>query len=491
MNESATDTPAPMPVTYAPPGFFGHIGIAREDITPPPGIYHRNWGAATHEVAEGIHAPLTLTVMTLQTNADAPPLILAAADLGWWRDPKDEKAFRQSILDLLGLDAAQFVLNFSHTHAGPALCRDDADKPGGHLIAPYLDQLRDSVAQAAQRALAKAEPCSLDFGYGKCGLATNRDFFSVQENRYICGYNPNAPADDTLLIGRISDANGGRVASLANYACHPTTLAFENRLISPDFVGMIRPTVEGEEGAREPCLFLQGASGELAPRLGYIAPRTGTPTEFVDVNGSMLAASIEATLRAMDGIPVGSRLRFQGVVESGAPLAIWDYEPYAYPSTLKAFCVDVELLLKPEWRGETEQERQWAAAGDAASLERLRRRRRTRIALTEASDGGATAKIPVWIWQIGDAFLVGHPNEAYSQLQIELRAAFPDTAIVVMNITNGWYGYLPPADCYGTDRYSVWQTPFDKGALEILIARCKEEIDKMRGASNERRSDTP
>ena len=31
------------------------FGIAVGDITPPVGIYHRMWGAATHERAEGIH----------------------------------------------------------------------------------------------------------------------------------------------------------------------------------------------------------------------------------------------------------------------------------------------------------------------------------------------------------------------------------------------------------------------------------------------------
>ena len=468
------------PKTFSHPGFSGFIGVAREDITPPVGIYHRNWGAATHETAEGVHSPLTLTVMTFQAAENGDPLVLAAADLGWWRDPKDERQFRQSVLDALNLDPARFMLNFSHTHAGPVLCRDDADKPGGDLIEPYLDFLRDALIRAAHHARQNAQKATLDFRYGKCGLAANRDFLTPDGKRYLCGFNPNAPADDTLLIGRVF-VEGTLGATLANYACHPTTLAFENRLISPDFVGKIRETTERWFGQTRPCLFLQGASGELGPRIGYVAPRVPVPTGFAEGNGSTLTTSIQACLMVMKEIPPGSQLRFQGVVESGAPLAIWDYEPYSHPPHLNAVCVDVELPIKPEWRGETEEERQWEAVGDAASLERLRRRRRIRLAL----GGGETAKMPLWVWQVGDAFFVGHPNEAYSHLQIELRAAFPDTAIVVMNVTNGWHGYLPPADCYGTDRYSVWQTPFDKGSLEILITRCKEEIERLRESADD------
>ncbi|MEQ9066645.1 MAG: hypothetical protein RLO18_07980 [Gimesia chilikensis] len=33
--------------------FRGRIGVATVDITPPVGIYARNWGAAKHDVRPG------------------------------------------------------------------------------------------------------------------------------------------------------------------------------------------------------------------------------------------------------------------------------------------------------------------------------------------------------------------------------------------------------------------------------------------------------
>ena len=59
--------------------FVGRIGVAREDITPPVGIYARSWGAAVHDVAEGIHRPMTVTALTLQERnkrGKNPPLVL-------------------------------------------------------------------------------------------------------------------------------------------------------------------------------------------------------------------------------------------------------------------------------------------------------------------------------------------------------------------------------------------------------------------------------
>src|SRR5262245_54060804 len=41
------------PTVFAHSSFAGCIGVAREDITPPAGIYARNWGASQYDLAEG------------------------------------------------------------------------------------------------------------------------------------------------------------------------------------------------------------------------------------------------------------------------------------------------------------------------------------------------------------------------------------------------------------------------------------------------------
>ena len=76
-------TPASTPPRSPPTGAFaGKIGIARRDITPPVGIFSRNWGAAKGDVATGVHRPLTLTALTLQSTSGGP-LVIIDTDLGW------------------------------------------------------------------------------------------------------------------------------------------------------------------------------------------------------------------------------------------------------------------------------------------------------------------------------------------------------------------------------------------------------------------------
>ena len=229
--------------------FFGWIGLAREDITPQIGIYSRNWGAALHDAADGIHRPLTLTALTLQTANDEPPLVWIDADAGWWRSLSVARTFRARLLEALELDSSRLLFGLTHTHAAVPLT--DAPEPewkGGDLLAPYLDRMFEAAVDAVKGALASAEQATLAWHTGRCALAGARDLTDPDPSRArrVCGFDPTAAADDTLLVGRVTDGRGRNLATLCHYACHPTTLAWENHQISPDYVGAMRETVERE-----------------------------------------------------------------------------------------------------------------------------------------------------------------------------------------------------------------------------------------------------
>lgn len=453
--QRAGGEPGVGPIAQQPSGFRGLIGIARRDITPPVGIRHRNWGPATTDTAGGVHRPLTLTAMALTSAAGGDPVLLLAIDGTWWRRVKDEADFRGAVLRELQLTQAQLLCCLSHTHAGPVLCAADSELAGGALIPPYLQSLRDAAVDAGRQALAGRTPATLDWAVGRSDLAANRDL--LIDGKPLVGFAPAEPADDTVLVGRISAADGAVLGTLVNYACHPTTLAWQNDLLSPDYVGALRETVERTTGA--PCLFLQGASGDLAPREQY----TGD-TAVVDRHGTAVGHAALAALATMP--PAGAGLQLTGVVESGAPLAIWRPVPADLPTALTAVVTAVELPLKPVPTIEDLQ-RQWAGIDPRSREERILRARHLREGYLQP---GATAvRHPVWAVLIGDAVLIAHPGEAYSALQVELRRRFADRAIVVANLTNGpGFVYLPNDRAYARAAYASWQTPLARGALELL-----------------------
>ncbi|GAA5221691.1 neutral/alkaline non-lysosomal ceramidase N-terminal domain-containing protein [Membranihabitans marinus] len=449
-----------------PSTFTGIIGVAEVDITPPIGIYTGNWGAAKQHVATGIHSPLYLTCLTLQDSDQNQPLVMISMDLGWWKDGNDEKRVRAAVLSALNLSEENLMICLTHTHAGPSICSGDINKPGGDHIERYLSRLEDAMIKAISQAIGTAKRSTLTWQYGSCDLAKNRDMSDIHQDRMLVGYNAEVEADNTLLVGRVTDEDHTTRAILVNYACHPTTLAWENTEISPDYIGAMRALLRKETGAI--CLFLQGASGELSPIVQYVGQQS-----VADQHGRMLGYAVLSTLEAMPR--ANHQLSLDGVVESGAPLAVWKEKPISVVSLCKAYKITVTLPLK-SMPIAAELQAQYEAETDAVLKERLWRK----LCIRRAIGDGFEMESSVWIWKLGSSYLVGQSNETYSIFQQRLRQIISPHTIAVMNLVNGSVGYLPPQSYYDKNVYSVWQTPFEKGSLEILMDQLAITLDSIK-----------
>ncbi len=446
-------------------------GVAVRDVTPPVGIYARTWGAAAHDAAEGVHRPMTATAAVFRPlMGEGPTLALVALDLGWFQNLQDEHALRQAVLARTGLTPASLLVNLSHTHAGPNVNSMLPDLPGGDLVPGYLAALTQAVGDAVQAALDGLAPAWTVWGQGRCDLAVNRDFWDEAEGRYACGFNPAAPADDTVLVGRVTGDDGTVRATLFNYACHPTTLAWENRLISPDFVGAAREVLEQAFDA--PALFLQGASGELAPREGYVGD-----TAVADRNGRQLGYAAASALTALP--PPATQFVYTGIMPSGADLGTWAHQPIGdaqrqAAERLVSRLGEVELERKPL---PSVEELRAAIATTENRREQEKLRRRLFIQQTLGAD--AVHRMPVWTWRLGQAVVVAVPNEPYSVLQQELRQRFPGVPLLVLGVTNGTLGYLAPADLYDRGLYQEQQSPYAPGGLEKTIEALSMEVAEL------------
>lgn len=231
------------------------FGIATGDITPPVGIYHRMWGAAKHDRSTGVHRPLIASALLFRSAGNA-----SSPDMQQLMIALDHCLFEQTEIDRIvaaieqetGIASECVVVVFSHTHAAGLLTRDRSDLPGGEMIPEYLDGLAATVAQLAASAVENLQDVVICYANGHCDLAAHRDLYDEATNQWVCGYNPNGRADDLALVARVTDASDSIVATLVNYACHPTTLAWDNQLISPDYPGAMREVIEQVTGA--PCV---------------------------------------------------------------------------------------------------------------------------------------------------------------------------------------------------------------------------------------------
>jgi len=450
---------------YRLPSFNGRFGVARRDITPPTGIYARNWGLAEHDVASDIHQPLTLTALVISAHGGEPSFAIVALDLGWWRSVAEEEILARAVADA-GFDPAQTLLALSHTHAGPSFCPHDADKPGGALIVPYLERVAGEITDALKSARASMVEGTLEVLAGTSPLAACREL--AVDGRPVVGWNPDAPADQTLLFGRISDAAGRCLATIVNYACHPTIMAWQNRAISPDYVGTMRQLVEEETSA--PCLFLQGASGDLAARHQY----TGD-LRVAEKAGRVLAHSVLALWHQMP-LP-NHELVFTGTVESGAPLGLWEQRPRseAPARELQILPSRVSLPIADTLPSREALMRESAATTDRTLLERLARLKRRRDAVGDC----ATAPRPCVTARLGDIRLAAISDEAYSAMQRSLREETGTNPLFVVTLVNRNLGYLVPEALHSPEHYASRVTPYAPGSFELMQRHLKEQLRKI------------
>lgn len=456
---------ATAPAAFRHSEFRASIGVARTDITPPLGIYARLWGSARHDVAIGVHRPLTATAVVIYDRQERSKLVLLSLDVvALWHE--ENEAIRRAITSAYSLGPAQLILHVSHTHSSPMLARRHFERTGGEHIAPYLDSLPARCVELVAEADAARVDSVLTWAYGHCCLAFNRDAVDHSSGRGVCGLNPARTADDTILVGRVTDSDRRVRCTLVNYACHPVSLGGGNQRLSPDYPGSMRELVERETGGT--CVFLHGASGDLTPRLSY-----ESDVEAAEVNGRELGYAVLATLTGM--LPPSSELAYAGVEESGTALGVWHCRPrLAVPDVLSAVAHRLMLPLKTLPPREDILAR-IAAKPPAYELERLERM----LAMRERIGKSAEGPLLVTVWRLGDAFIVATTGEAYSKFQLDLRARFAGRAVAVLNLSNGATSYLPEHAAYDADNYPARVTEYAPGGLERTTSSAIDLLDRL------------
>ena len=121
--------------------------------------------------------------------------------------------------------------------------------------------------------------------------------------------------DHSVDVIGFDDKDGNVVSTIVGYACHPTILGPENKLLSPDYPGHMRKTVENVVGGS--CLFLQGAAGNQGPIHGFVGE-----VEVARKAGKILG--LEASKVRMSLDPFEREEKLVEIIPAGADLGIYE-----------------------------------------------------------------------------------------------------------------------------------------------------------------------
>lgn len=403
------------------------IGVARSDISPADGTPLA--GYAWWRGSRGVRDPLTATALVLDDGARR--LAIVAMDL-----LAIHEATAQAILDAAcgpaGLGPDAVLLACSHSHSAPVASTSERAKASQRA---YVAALIPKVTDALVRAAGALTPATLYSGATAADLAVHRRPLGP-DGKARLEANPDGPVDRTVGLLQFRDPAGRPLATVVNIACHPTTLGPRHKHASAVWPGVMRAAVEAQSGA--PCLFLQGATGDLNPTHEWSTP--AADLAGMAALGQRAAAAVLAalpTLRETTAVPLAA-------ARTRVPLAL---EPEPHPRTGRPMTYRQAL-----WR------RTHIPPIFADRL--LDAFYPWKSTLSDSGDGPPTLPLTTQTLRLGDVAIAALGAETFQAIGADLRARSPARLTLIAAYANAMIGYLPTAEDHAHGGYEVDLSPY-------------------------------
>ncbi len=405
-------------------------GIARKIISPPKGIYLIGYGKRFGG-NRGIRDDLTATAVTFDDGKRHVTLV--TLDLL----AVNEQTFRK----IQKRTHPNLMLCCAHTHSAPLTY---ADKKSPRKNQRYLDFLITETAAAIRASQENMQPVQLAWAKGESQIAVNRRERKA-DGRIEIGVNPEGGVDRSLAILQIQTEEGKALANIVNLACHNTVFGPKNQRVSADWAGEMRKNVEAQTGV--PCLYIQGAAGDLNPR--RIAAETDE--EALVRIGAEVADDVFSALTELSPL-APAPIRF----EAGEVFLPLKANADTSASSLYKSALAKEVGV-PKW-----------------AVDPLLNYLYPWKTNLHAQNGIWTIPVQRAFMQLGDFSLAGLGMEVFHEVGLRIKREAPTKYAMFSGVCNGCVGYLPSEAEYALGGYEVEVTPYFYRLPGILAPQAAE-----------------
>ncbi|MFP6583015.1 MAG: neutral/alkaline non-lysosomal ceramidase N-terminal domain-containing protein [Candidatus Hydrogenedentota bacterium] len=379
------------------------VGFGRSVITPDSPVWMAGYASRT-EAGFGKAHDLWAKAFAMEDASGNRVVILTADLIGLTLDVSDAVARR--IETTHGIPRSNLLFNASHTHSGPVVINDGLHTMYGlegieqERAATYTEGLHEHLYAAIDQALGNLAPGSVSWGIGEAAFAQNRREYTAKG--VINRYNPIGPIDHDVPTLVARDAKGKIVGVLFGYACHNTTVGFQE--FSGDYAGYAQIHVEkAYPGAT--ALFAAGCGGDQNP----LPRRT---VELAEKYGRELGEAVER------------------VVDGGMTLVSGGIET-------KYKIIPLALTKPPTEAEVTEQ------LGSHNKYVKLRAKKLKRLYETEGAIP-TSIPYPVQVWKLGDTVqLTALSGEVTVDYSLLIKHHYPREKQFVMGYSNDCPAYIP------------------------------------------------
>jgi hypothetical protein len=249
------------------------VGCGVSDITPTPGIALSGFIFRENKPSAQVDDPLSVRALALRQGGEI--YVLISYELLAISEPLEQQIF-SALEGELGesFSRQRSVLVATHTHSAPPTSPLEGEANPDPV---YWRLVCERTVEAARRALERLQPASLYFASFRIpGFTYNRRAL-LADGRVTMTPEPDAPVlergpvDDTLTALVWRNEQGENIAAALHFACHGTVVCTQG--IGGDVPGAL--SRGAEEILHAPCLFLQGAAGDINPLTSISADRAG------------------------------------------------------------------------------------------------------------------------------------------------------------------------------------------------------------------------
>ena len=389
------------------------VGRAMVNITPSTPIPMSGYGGREGPF-EGIHDSLYTRVIVFDDGARKAALISADV-IGFshefWR------RITRKIQAETTIDSHYVLLNATHNHGGP-VTRVYSETESPDVLA-YAEDLEQNILDAVNYAAANLQPARLGFGQGTCKMNMNRRARNA-DGGITLGKNPYGPADHTVGVIKIENAQKTPFALFINWPCHGTVMGGRNYQITGDWPGAAARYVESSLGNNPVAAITAGASGDIDP-IYRVLPEFGSRGE-AEVTGIILGEEVVRVSQQIETYPFGTIRSLQRVI-----------------------------TLPGKQRGDSYQPQ-------------------------ETYEPGPDVTVRLTTLQIGPIVLVGISGEVMTDIGMQIKEQSPYKSTVVITHCNGSSGYLVTDETYDQGGYEAMATRVMAGAEQSIISHVLDMI---------------
>jgi hypothetical protein len=437
-------------------------GAAVADITPQLGV-SLDGPISKNGPVKAIHDRLYARALVLTDGKTRLAIVVCdACMIG--RDVFD--AAKEIVHRETGLPTTHMLMSATHSHAAPRATHIGTSE----LDDEYHRFLAEKIAEAVVQAQANLAPAQV-------GWTSFRKADWIRCRRYLCEpgsvaanpfgdlgeriksvsgkstrvIEPAGPIDPQFSILSVQHADGKPLAVLGNYSVHYCG-GYQRGLVSADYFGHFAAALEvnlkaGDDHPPFVGLMSNGTSGNTGAieRNGNSYP----PFEWMKVSARILA---DETLKQLKTIEYQRDL----------PMAMHEVK-----LTLAVRKPNTERLAwarKMQHVPTKEHPHRWTSVyvNEALHLEKF----------------PTTIDLKLQAIRIGDLAIAGIPCEVFAETGLQIKKDSPHKATFVMELANGYGGYLPPPRQHELGGYETW--PARSSFLEVAAEpRIREAISRL------------